>query len=72
MDNFEGILHRGSMYNVCVCVGGWVGARACVHVKGDCRHLKCNPPMEIPGYGPDYAQYVHKHIRYMLLTAMVK
>ena len=57
---------------VCVCVCVWVGARACMHVKGDCRHLKCNPPMEIPGYGPDYAQYVHKHIRYMLLTAMVK
>ena len=47
MDSFEGILHRESMYNVCVrvCV------RARVHVKGDCGNLKCNPPLENPAYG---------------------
>jgi hypothetical protein len=37
--------------------------------EGDCRNLKCNPPLENPGYGPEvlqpYIQYlfnVHTYI----------
>ena len=31
-----------------------VHAHANVHVKGVCRNLKCNPPLENPGYRPDH------------------
>ena len=37
---------------VCVCVCVRARARARMHMKGDCRNLKCNPPLENPAYGP--------------------